>query len=117
MAFPARRVVAFAVAARCRPAENALDAAADARGGFRLGVPYRLDRAQHEHGIDFVDWEIAKDRKRVIAERLAPLALALAAAPSRRVRLDIFLGAFSKGCGCKPCRSPCSASSDQGVNT
>ena len=92
VALPARRVLALAVAARCRPVEHGLDASPHARGRLGLGQPDRLQHFQHQRRVNLHDGKLAEGRIGVVGERLAPLGRLPGITPARGLRRDALLG-------------------------
>jgi hypothetical protein len=80
MAAPRRRVFAGSMALRLGRVENRFNAPAQARGGFRLCLPKRLQNGENRPCVDFID--LARAQRRGIGfERHAPLRPMLGVAP------------------------------------
>ncbi len=92
MAAPTGRVLSLSVPACRRPIQYRLDAAAQTAGGFGLARPDRLDRLQHQVGIDVSHGPVTEHGIGIGLQRRSPLALVLVIAPGSLVRLDIGFG-------------------------
>src|SRR6516225_2875678 len=101
---PATRVFACPDAARPRPIENTLDAAAKPARGLGLCRPYRLQSLHDERDVDVLRREGSEDGIDIGFQRCRPLRRMLWVPPPGVVRSDVGLGALPEGhglCGCE----------------
>src|SRR6266851_5510930 len=82
VAFPPRRVLAAPVPERRCPIEDTFNTASYPARGVRFAFPNRLDRLGDERCVDAGNRQIAHYRKRVGAERRAPLCRVLWVSPA-----------------------------------
>lgn len=95
---PARWVVALPQPVDLRPVQHALDAAAHAGCGLRLGRPDRLQACHNQAGVDLSDGQ--QFGWAVVPERLGPLVGLCIVRPASAMRIDVGLCGLAEGGYC-----------------
>src|SRR3954452_12671463 len=97
MPAPARRIFAFAEAARFRPIQDRLNPPADPARSLRRLRPNRAKHVNYHPDVDRAYRHTAKRRRDMSGERICPLLMMLGMTPASLVSLDIGGSAVIEG--------------------